>query len=165
MNESTIGKPAVTSPVKDPKMRAPGGVRCLAFCAFLVFANLPDLAFSQSSCPGIHVKVLNIRNSTGTIDCALFDSPVGFPIEALLSATNVMVIKVRKTDARCDFEDIPPGTYAMAVIHDENMNGSWTLIFWGSQRKGTVFQTRQRPGSVRHRFLPPVSSMTAEPSI
>ena len=34
-----------------------------------------------------------------------------------------MVIKIRKTQARCDFEDIPPGTYATAVIHDENMNG------------------------------------------
>jgi uncharacterized protein (DUF2141 family) len=36
---------------------------------------------------------------------------------------NVMVIKVRNTEARCDFEDIPPGTYALTVIHDENMNG------------------------------------------
>jgi uncharacterized protein (DUF2141 family) len=25
--------------------------------------------------------------------------------------------------ARCDFLDIPPGTYALAVIHDENMDG------------------------------------------
>jgi len=89
----------------------------------LVFANLTADAFAQSSCPGIHVKVLNIRNSTGTVDCAFFDSPEGFPIEALRSAMNVMVIKIRKTEARCDFEDIPPGTYALAVIHDENING------------------------------------------
>lgn len=41
----------------------------------------------------------------------------------LHSATNIMVIKIRKTQARCDFENIPPGTYALAVIHDENMNG------------------------------------------
>lgn len=34
-----------------------------------------------------------------------------------------MVIKVRDKEARCDFEDIPPGTYALAVIHNENMNG------------------------------------------
>jgi uncharacterized protein (DUF2141 family) len=99
------------------------GVQCVAWFAVLVFANLPAVALAQASCPGIHVKILNIRNSKGTVDCALFDSPVGFPIEVLRSATNVMVIKVRNTRARCDFEDIPPGTYALAVVHDENSNG------------------------------------------
>lgn len=69
------------------------------------------------------MQILNIRNSTGTVACALFESPVGFPTEFLRSATNVMVIKVRHTQARCTFEDIPPGTYAIGVIHDENMNG------------------------------------------
>ena len=69
------------------------GLRSVALFAVLVFANLPATVFAQSSsCPGIHVKVLNIRNSTGTVDCALFDSPVGFPIEALRSAMNVMVL-------------------------------------------------------------------------
>jgi uncharacterized protein (DUF2141 family) len=85
------------------------------------------------------VKVLDIRNSTGTVDCALFDSPVGFPTEALLSATNVMVIKVRKTEARCDFEDIPPGTYALAVFHDENMNGKLDTIWLGIPTEGYGF--------------------------
>jgi hypothetical protein len=33
----------------------------------------------KSSCPGIHVDVLNIENSTGIVACALFDSPNKFP--------------------------------------------------------------------------------------
>jgi uncharacterized protein (DUF2141 family) len=104
----------------------------------LVVANLPALALAQaSSCPGIHVK--NIRNSTGTVDCALFDSPVGFPVEVLRSATNVMVIKIRHTQARCDFEDIPPGTYALAVIHDENSNGKLDTNWLGIPTEGYGF--------------------------
>jgi uncharacterized protein (DUF2141 family) len=39
------------------------------------------------------------------------------------SATHIMMIKVRDRQARCDFLDLQPGTYALAVIHDENMNG------------------------------------------
>jgi uncharacterized protein (DUF2141 family) len=85
------------------------------------------------------VKILDIRNSTGTVACALFESPVGFPIEFLRSATNVMVIKIRKTLARCDFEDIPPGTYAMAVIHDENMNGKLDTNWLGIPTEGYGF--------------------------
>ncbi len=117
------------------------GVQFVALFAVLVFANLLPVAFSQSSstCPGIHVKILNIRNSTGTVDCALFDSPVGFPIEFLHSATNVMVIKIRNTQARCDFEDIPPGTHAIAVIHDENSNGKLDTNWLGIPTEGYGF--------------------------
>ena len=145
MNESIDRKSAVAPTVKDPGTGVPMGVRCIALFAVLVFANLTAVAFAQSSsCPGIHVKVLNIRNSTGTVDCALFDSPDGFPIEALNSAMNVMVIKIRKTEARCDFEDIPPGTYAITVIHDENMDGKLDTNWLGIPKEGYGFSNDAR---------------------
>jgi uncharacterized protein (DUF2141 family) len=116
------------------------GVRCVAWFAALFFVNLSAVAFAQSSsCPGIHVKVLNIRNSTGTVDCSLFDSPEGFPHEVLRSARKVMVMKVRDTQARCDFEDIPPGTYALVAIHDENMNGKLDTNLLGIPTEGYGF--------------------------
>ena len=114
-------------------------VRCVAWFAVLMFVNLPTVILAQSPCPGIHVKILNIRNSTGTIACALFESPAGFPIEVLHSATNVMIIKIRKTQARCDFEDIPPGKYAIAVIHDEDMNGKLETNLLGIPKEGYGF--------------------------
>ena len=121
-------------------LRDPVPVRCAAaWLAMLVGANLPAAAIAQSPCPGIHVTILNIRNSIGTVACALFDSPEGFPTEFLLSATNVMVIKIRKSQARCDFEDIPPGKYAMAVIHDENMNGKLDANWLGIPTEGYGF--------------------------
>jgi uncharacterized protein (DUF2141 family) len=107
--------------------------------AVLVLANLPALAFAQASCPGIHVQILHIRNSTGTVACALFAAPAGFPIEFLRYATNIMVIKIRDTQARCDFLDIPPGMYALAVIHDENMNGKLDTNWLGAPREGYGF--------------------------
>ena len=113
--------------------------RAAAWLAMLGCVNLPAAAIAQSPCPGIHVTILNIRNSIGTVACALFDSPEGFPTEFLLSATNVMVIKIRKSQARCDFEDIPPGKYAMAVIHDENMNGKLDANWLGIPTEGYGF--------------------------
>lgn len=108
-------------------------------CAALALATLPGSALTQSSCPGIHVQILNIRNSTGSIACALFEAPEGFPTEYLRMATNVMVIKIRKEQARCYFEDIPPGTYAMAVVHDENMNGKLDVNWLGVPSEGYGF--------------------------
>ncbi len=101
-------------------------------------------AHAQPSCPGIHVKILDIRNSTGSVACALFESADGFPVDFLRTATNVMVIKVRRSQARCDFEDIPPGTYALAVIHDENMNGELDTNVLGIPKEGYGFSNDAR---------------------
>lgn len=136
MNESTIRQSATA---KDPDMRVSMAGRCVAWFAVLMFVNLSAIAVAQSPCPGIHVKILNIRNSTGTVACALFESPAGFPIEYLRSATNIMVIKIRDTQARCDFLDIPPGTYALAVIHDENTNGKFDTNWMGVPTEGYGF--------------------------
>ncbi|MGA6828806.1 DUF2141 domain-containing protein [Nitrospira sp. NS4] len=51
----------------------------------------------------------------------------------------MMVMKIRQAQARCDFEDIPPGTYAMAVIHDENMNGKLDTHLPGIPTEGYGF--------------------------
>ncbi len=88
MNESNIRKPTATRTFRGPQIRVSMGVRWAAWFAVLMFANLPALAFAQPPCPGIHLKILNIRNSTGTVACALFESPEGFPNEFLHFATN-----------------------------------------------------------------------------
>jgi len=138
-------KCAAASTVKAPRDGVSMRVRCVVLLAVLFCTSLPALTSAQSpSCPGIHVKILDIRNSTGTIDCALFDSPEGFPIDVLLSATSTMVLKIKKTQARCDFEDVPPGTYALAVIHDENMNGKLDTNWLGIPKEGYGFSNRAK---------------------
>lgn len=101
--------------------------------------QLPAGAQADAPCPGIHVKILDIRNSTGAVACALFESSVGFPTEYLHAASRIMVIKVRDRQARCDFEDIAPGSYALAVVHDENMNGKLDVNWLGIPIEGYGF--------------------------
>jgi uncharacterized protein (DUF2141 family) len=120
-------------------------VQGIALFVLLALGILPGVGFAQlPSCRGIHVKVLNIQNRNGTVDCALFDSPAGFPREFLHSAQNVMVIKIRNTAARCDFEAIPPGTYALAVIHDENSNGKLDTNVLGIPTEGYGFSNNAK---------------------
>lgn len=143
MDEPTIQKYAVASTAKDREIRVPLRVRCIALFAVLAFAKLPAVAFAQPTCPGIRVNILDIRNSTGTVACALFESSAGFPTEFLRSATNVMVIKIQEEQARCHFEDIPPGTYAIAVIHDENTNGKLDTNWLGIPTEGYGFSNEE----------------------
>jgi len=144
MNEPAIRQLATASMVRGPQIRAPRVVRCAICFVVLVFASLPVPTFAQPPCPGIHVKILNIRNSTGTVACALFEAPKGFPHEFLKFATNIMIIKIRKSQARCDFEDIPPGNYAMAVVHDENMNGKLDANWVGIPTEGYGFSNNAK---------------------
>lgn len=120
-------------------MRISMGFRRVALCVALVLANAPFTAFAEPSCPGIHVKILGIKNSTGSVACALFESPEGFPKEFLEYATNITMIRIRDTKARCNFLDIPPGTYALAVIHDENMDGKLETNWLGVPQEGYGF--------------------------
>lgn len=113
--------------------------RWAAWCSLLLVATLAGVALAQPACPGIHVRILDIRSSTGAVACALFDSSVGFPTEYLHAATQIMVIKVRDRQARCDFEDIAPGRYALAVVHDENMNGKLDVNWLGIPLEGYGF--------------------------
>ena len=139
MNEPTIRKSAIAATVSGLQMWISMGVLYVAWFAVLMFANLPALALSQLTCLGIHVNIVNIRNSNGSVACALFESPDGFPAEYLHFATNIMVIKVRNKQARCDFLDIPPGTYALVVVHDENMNSRPDLNWLGGPTEGYGF--------------------------
>ena len=52
--------------------------------------------------------------------------------------------------ARCDFVDIPRGTYALAVVHDEDMNGNLDINWLGIPTEGYGFSN-----DVKARFGPP----------
>jgi uncharacterized protein (DUF2141 family) len=130
-------------------MACPKYVKCLAnafLALWVVVAVFPAEASSPPACPGIHIKILNIRNSTGTIGCALFDSTEGFPHEFLRHSNRVVVMKIQDTQASCHFVDVPPGTYALAVIHDENMNGNLDTNWMGVPQEGYGFSNKAEAG-------------------
>lgn len=139
MNKSSIWKIVAPLMTRGAQHWFTKSVGCVAYLAAVMFVTHSTIVYAQSECPGIHVKILDIRNRTGAVACALFEAPKGFPTEFLRYATNMMMIKVRHTQARCDFEDIPPGTYALAVIHDENIDGKLETNWMGIPTEGYGF--------------------------
>ena len=119
-------------------LRAPVDSTVIRFSLGCLMLMDPGSGAGQT-CPGIHVTILSIRNSIGTVDCALFDSPNGFPRDGLHSAMRLVVMKMPSSTPRCDFEDIPSGTYALVVLHDENMNGKLDTHWLGVPKEGYGF--------------------------
>jgi uncharacterized protein (DUF2141 family) len=81
------------------------------------------------------VDITNVHSDTGTVSCALFNSATGFPGGSPLvggdihqpAATGVM---------HCAWHDLPAGTYAASVIHDENNNGVLDTSVFGAPTEG-----------------------------
>lgn len=139
MDKKSVLKISFSILVRHSTKLNPLVVRCAVIFAVLVFANLPVITFAQPSWPGIHVEILEIKNSRGKIACALFESAEGFPSRFLHHATDIVLTEIRNTRARCNFVEIPQGTYALAVIHDENMNGELDTNWLGVPKEGYGF--------------------------
>ena len=127
--------------IRTSAPRVPAGVLRPWLLIMLAFANPSAIASADPPCPGIHVTIENIRNSTGAVACALFEAPEGFPKKFLRYATNIVMVKIRDTKARCDFLDIPSGSYALAVVHDEDMDGELDTNWLGAPTEGYGFSS------------------------
>jgi uncharacterized protein (DUF2141 family) len=106
---------------------------------WLLLGDCRVVTAQTPACAGIHVTVFNIRNARGTVDCALFDGPAGFPVDVPHSAMRLMAMKVPNSQAQCDFENISAGTYGLVVLHDENMNGKLDSNWLGIPKEGYGF--------------------------
>ena len=58
-------------------------------------------------------------------------------------------MKVPNSVARCDFEGIPAGTYALVVLHDENMNGKIDTNWIGVPKEGYGFSNDAKAAALR----------------
>jgi uncharacterized protein (DUF2141 family) len=68
------------------------------------------------------VLIRGIGSDDGRVGVALFNSPIGFPFETN-RAVRTAFGEIHSRRSLVTFTDLKPGTYAVAVFHDENGNG------------------------------------------
>jgi uncharacterized protein (DUF2141 family) len=83
----------------------------------------------------IHVYIVGLRNDKGKVLCALFSSAADFPKKSDKAIAR-SASAISNQHAVCDFSGVAPGTYAVAVFHDENSNGKLDTNFLGIPREG-----------------------------
>jgi uncharacterized protein (DUF2141 family) len=105
----------------------------------LVFAWIlqsPPVPPQPASENVIHVDVEGLRSDRGQVVCALYSSADGFPKDANKVRAHTQSAASGRRGV-CDFTGLPPGTYAVALFHDENSNGKLDTNFMGVPREGT----------------------------
>jgi uncharacterized protein (DUF2141 family) len=83
----------------------------------------------------IHVEIEGLRSDKGEVWCALYTSAKGFPKDATAAQARASSAATGK-HAVCEFAQVKPGTYAIAVYHDENSNGKLDTNFLGIPKEG-----------------------------
>lgn len=80
---------------------------------------------AQESDKNIVVNVSNISSNEGAISIALYDSESNF----LKKPFEGKRIEIKDNACTITFENIPKGTYAISLYHDENGNGKMDTNF------------------------------------
>ena len=95
----------------------------------------------------ITVDVRNLRNQDGAVLGLLFDSKAGFPGDPSKARAKARTSALANGAATLSFPDVPAGTYAIAVIHDENGNNELDTNFIGMPKEG-VGASNEAQGSM-----------------
>jgi uncharacterized protein (DUF2141 family) len=96
----------------------------------------------------ITVRVTGFRGTKGALVCRLFRSREGFPAKPAEGMQKSAPIRVDATTetptGSCNFADLPDGTYAVTVFHDENGNGKLDTNFIGIPSEGVGVSNNHR---------------------
>jgi uncharacterized protein (DUF2141 family) len=104
----------------------------------------PPAAQTTPTAPVLHVRVVNLRNSTGQVICTLFNSPIAFPTDSTRAIAQVAA-PIKDNAAVCSFSGLAPGKYALVAFHDENSNGKFDRNWFGLPKEGYAFSNNVRP--------------------
>lgn len=83
----------------------------------------------------------DLRSSRGSVHVALYAEAGGFPTREGVFQDRI----VRASEPWATFGALAPGTYAIAVYHDENDNGAFDKGLLGLPEEGYGFSNGARP--------------------
>ena len=100
-----------------------------------LLASVEPAASAEDTVGEIVVVVSGLRSDSGKVYASLYDGPDGFPTNADKSRRGARA-SISGGKARLRFGSVNPGTYAIAVFHDENGNKTLDTNWIGIPSEG-----------------------------
>jgi len=101
----------------------------LASLFLLAVFTLMQLNALSEEVGTLTINITGFQNNNGLCMVALYNSEDGFAGKG--KAFRDAKVQIRDKKATCEFNDIPRGTYAVRLYHDENANGKLDKNFVG----------------------------------
>jgi uncharacterized protein (DUF2141 family) len=93
--------------------------------------------FAAGLCASLEIEITDIRSAEGQLMVAVHASEEGWNGKAAPAAGSMQAPEGEA--ALLKFEDLPPGAYAVLVMHDANGNGELDSNFMGMPIEGYGF--------------------------
>lgn len=103
---------------------------------------LTGAAEASNGLATVTAVVHNAPSEKGNIDCALFRSPEGFPVDPTVATRQS---KTESETVRCEFTGLEAGVYAVSASHDENSNAITDTNFVGMPTEAWGVSNNARP--------------------
>lgn len=100
------------------------------------------MAAAMPQAPGtveVNVTISHLRSDKGVIRACMTSNPRGFPNCRSKSGTSYRLSVPARPDTTLHFIDVKPGTYAIALLHDENDNGRADRVLLVLPKEGFGF--------------------------
>ena len=113
--------------------------KSIAAAALSLFLSLGCIAGID-----ISVDIGGIASDKGDVLVSLFSSSEGFPSDHKLAAQSSS-LRASTNGVSVVFTNVAPGSYAIAVCHDENTDGQMNRKFYGPPKEGYGLYRKQKP--------------------
>jgi len=126
-------------------------VTILAFLLFVLCLPCSGAPELQRGVIKVHVKKL--QSEKGQVILSLFNSPDGFPGKGEKAFMKAQTSVIKDGAADVTFVNVPYGTYAVGVLHDENSNGRMDkkYIFIPAEGVGTSRDAKSTMGPPKYK--------------
>ena len=91
----------------------------------------------------VSIDIPNIKGNKGTLQIAVYNNAASFPKKG--GEYKLMQYKVAEGQSHFVIKDLPNGTYAIAIHHDENSDGKMNTNMLGIPKEGYAFSRNFKP--------------------
>ena len=116
---------------------------------------------ATASNSNLTVMINGLRNQKGRICLSLFSRSEGFPSKSDRAVAS-QCIRSNEASRGATFENLNPGSYAIAVFHDANADGKLNTGFLGIPKEGFGFSRNPRIGIGAPRFADAALRLTSQ---
>jgi uncharacterized protein (DUF2141 family) len=90
----------------------------------------------------LQVEIVGIKSAKGVLLVSMYNQANGFP-DAPQLASSKKIAKAQRDAVLLEWNSIAPGTYAIAVLHDENGDGKMNTNIVGIPSEGFGFSNNK----------------------
>ena len=90
---------------------------------------------TEADTGSILLKIEGAKSSKGVIRISLFNEEGGFPSDSK-KALKIISVPAKNGTVQVQLDNLPTGTYAIALLHDENQNGQLDTNLVGYPKEG-----------------------------